>query len=72
MIDNQIKIFYNKKVSYSINFNEEKSQILKVMRGVSFQDVEKALKKGNLIKDIKHFNKVKYSHQNLLRATAFS
>jgi hypothetical protein len=65
-IDNKVKVFYNNKVSYSINYSEEKNQILKTIRGLNFDDVLESLKKDNLVKDLKHFNTKKYFHQFLL------
>lgn len=38
----------------SIRFNEEKNQLLKATRGVSFDDVEDAIDAGNLLADIAH------------------
>ena len=51
-------------MAYSINFNEEKNQLLKATRGVCFEDVIDALEKKRLIADISHPNK-KYVHQRL-------
>jgi hypothetical protein len=39
---------------FSIKFNEEKNQLLKATRRVSFEDILDALKKGNLLADIAH------------------
>ncbi|MBU2632098.1 toxin [Patescibacteria group bacterium] len=41
-------------MAFDINFNEEKNQLLKAMRGVSFEDVLEALKKEKLLADILH------------------
>lgn len=41
-------------MAFSIKFNEEKNQLLKAMREVSFEDVLEALKKGKLLADIAH------------------
>lgn len=42
---------------FSIGFNEEKNQLLKATRGISFEDVLQALKTGNLLADIVHPSK---------------
>jgi hypothetical protein len=41
-------------MAFSIKFNEEKNQLLKATRKVSFEDVLEALKKGNLLANIAH------------------
>ncbi|OGG15514.1 hypothetical protein A3D77_06735 [Candidatus Gottesmanbacteria bacterium RIFCSPHIGHO2_02_FULL_39_11] len=41
-------------MAFSIKFNEEKNQLLKATRRVSFEDVLEALKKKNLLADIAH------------------
>jgi len=38
----------------SIRFNEEKNQLLKATRRISFEDVIEALKSGQLLADIAH------------------
>lgn len=51
---------------YLINFNEEKNQLLKVARKVSFDEVVNALEEGRLIAHLEHFKKKKYPNQYLL------
>lgn len=43
-------------MAFSINFNEEKNQLLKVTRKICFEDVIEALKFGQLLADINHPN----------------
>jgi hypothetical protein len=51
-------------MAFSIRFNEEKNQLLKATRRVSFEDVLEALKDGNLLADIAHPSQ-KHSLQRL-------
>ena len=51
-------------MAFSIKFNEEKNQLLKVTRSVSFEDVLEALKKGKLLADLAHPNQ-KHPSQRL-------
>jgi hypothetical protein len=51
-------------VAFSIKFNEEKNELLKATRDVSFEDVLKAIKSGKLLDDIAHPSQ-KRSHQRL-------
>ena len=41
-------------MAFTIKFNEEKNQLLKATRDISFEDVLQALKEGNLLADISH------------------
>lgn len=41
-------------MAFSIKFNEEKNQLLKATREISFEDVLEALKMGKLLADIAH------------------
>ena len=41
-------------MAFNISFNEEKNQLLKATRGISFEDVLEAFKKGKLLADIAH------------------
>ena len=41
-------------MAFSIRFNEEKNQLLKVTRKICFDDVISAIKKGELLADIDH------------------
>lgn len=51
-------------MAFAIKFNEEKNQLLKATRKISFEDILKALKEGNLLADISHPNH-KHSHQRI-------
>ncbi|HUD44534.1 MAG TPA: toxin [Patescibacteria group bacterium] len=51
-------------MAFSIKFNEEKNQLLKATRRVSFEDVLEALKKKKLLADIAHPSQ-KHSRQRL-------
>lgn len=49
---------------FNLNFNQEKDQLLKATRGVSFEDVINALEKRKLIRD-KRNPSSKFSHQRI-------
>jgi len=51
-------------MSYSINFNEEKNQLLLATRGVSFEKVIELISENGLLADLAHPNK-KYINQRL-------
>lgn len=51
-------------VAFSITFNEEKNQLLKATRRISFEDILSAIKKGDLLQDIAHPSQ-KYPKQRL-------
>lgn len=51
-------------MAFGITFNEEKNQLLKATRSISFEDVIEALKKGQLLADIAHPSQ-KHHHQRL-------
>lgn len=51
-------------MAFSIRFNEEKNQLLKATRGISFEDVLKALEKEKVIADISHPSQ-KHPHQRI-------
>ncbi|HVA97082.1 MAG TPA: hypothetical protein VND99_05500 [Candidatus Acidoferrales bacterium] len=51
-------------MAFSIGFNEEKNQLLKATRRVSFEDVIEALKERQLLADIAHPS-LKHSQQRL-------
>lgn len=65
MIDTVLVFSYNATVKFSINFNEEKNQLLKASRGICFDDIVDALEDGKLVANIRHFKKVKYPNQFL-------
>jgi hypothetical protein len=41
-------------MAFGINFNEEKNQLLKAMRGIGFDEIVEAIGKGGLLADIVH------------------
>lgn len=51
-------------MAFSIKFNEEKNQLLKATRNISFEDVLKALQEEKLLADTSHPSQ-KYSHQRV-------
>lgn len=51
-------------MAISIRFNEEKNQLLKVGRSISFEEIRDAIEGGNLLADIAHPSQ-KYRHQRL-------
>ena len=51
-------------MAFDIHYSEEKNQLLKATRGVSFDDAIIAISNGALIDDIAHPNK-KYVHQRI-------
>lgn len=51
-------------MAYSIKFNEEKNQLLKATRRISFEDVLELLRLGQLLADIAHPSR-KHPHQRL-------
>lgn len=48
-----------------INWNPNKNQQLLLERGISFEDIEFAMKSGSLLDDIKHPNSKDYPHQRM-------
>ena len=48
-----------------INWNEEKNQLLKIQRGVCFDDVLEKILKGEILAKKSHPNKEKYPHQKI-------
>ncbi len=51
-------------MAFRIKFNEEKNQLLKATRGVSFDTVIISIKEGGLLADIHHPN-LKHSKQKI-------
>ncbi len=47
------------------DWNDEKNELLKKVRGVSFEQVELAIASGNLVDRIKHPNLIKYPDQKI-------
>ena len=52
-------------MNYNFDYSEEKNLILKVTRGVGFEDIIEAIEKGNVLDDIGHFNRKKYPNQKI-------
>lgn len=44
-------------MAFRINFNEEKNQLLKATRGIGFDEIIAAMRKGDLLADIAHPSK---------------
>ena len=59
-------IEYNKIVNPRVVYNEVKNLILKETRGVCFKDVIEAIKKGQILDDLKHKDSKKYPRQRIL------
>lgn len=51
-------------MAYGIAFNEEKNQLLKATRGISFDDIIDILEMGKILDDIAHPGK-KHFHQRM-------
>jgi hypothetical protein len=51
--------------SCDFDWNKEKEKILQQTRGISFHTIVKAIKGGNLITIIDHYNPEKYPHQKI-------
>src|SRR6266567_3769139 len=51
-------------MAFKIKFNEEKNELLKAMRDVSFEEVQDAIEKDKLFADIAHPSN-KHPHQRL-------
>ncbi|HMK60788.1 MAG TPA: hypothetical protein VK452_06550 [Dissulfurispiraceae bacterium] len=49
-----------------INWNSEKSQILKEIRGICFEDIVFYIKKGHFLNDYEHPNQKKYPGQRIM------
>ncbi|MCA9343046.1 toxin [Candidatus Saccharibacteria bacterium] len=41
-------------MTFGIRFSEEKNQLLKVVRGVGFDEILESIERGNLLADISH------------------
>ena len=57
--------YYNIVVSYDFDYSKEKDSVLRDTRGIGFSDVIDAIKKGNLLDNIDHFNKKRYLKQKI-------
>ena len=51
-------------MTFTMKFNEEKNELLKVTRNISFEDVLDAIEKDKLLADITHPSKM-HSHQRI-------
>ncbi len=49
-----------------INWNTEKSRILKKFRGISFEDIVYYIEKGDVLYDYEHPNQKRYSGQRMM------
>jgi len=49
-----------------INWNNEKSQMLKALRGICFEDIVFYIEKGDVLQDYLHPNQKKYPEQRIL------
>jgi uncharacterized DUF497 family protein len=49
-----------------INWNTEKSQMLKALRGICFEDIVFYIEKGDVLQDYLHPNQKKYPEQRIL------
>jgi len=49
----------------AIRFDNEKNKLLKIERGVCFEDVILAIENGDLLDDIEHYNREKYPYQDI-------
>lgn len=47
------------------DWNDKKNEVLKKVRGVSFEQVELAIASGDLVDRIKHPNPARYPNQNV-------
>lgn len=63
-IDNRCTVIYNVHMAFDISFSEEKNQLLKVTRGVSFEQIKDLLGTASLLADIIHPSK-RYLHQRV-------
>lgn len=44
-------------MAFSINFNEEKNQLLGATRGITFEEIVESIQAGGLLADIAHLSK---------------
>lgn len=52
-------------VEYYFDWNEEKNALLKIQRGIGFEDVVAAIEDGRLLDIMQHPNKGKYPGQDM-------
>lgn len=53
-------------MTFRIEYNQEKNQLLRQTRGVGFEEVIEALFKNKILDDIEHKNPKRYPNQRLL------
>jgi hypothetical protein len=57
---------YNRHTSMKyFDWNDDKNELLKKVRGISFEEVELAISSGDLVDRIKHHNPMKYPNQKI-------
>lgn len=49
-----------------VRFNKEKNELLKLQRGINFDDISEIIKNNSQIKTIDHPNKKRYPKQKIL------
>lgn len=64
VLTDDVHIFNIIVVAFSINFNEEKNQLLKATRSVGFEEIIDAISRGDLLADVAHPSQ-KHSNQRL-------
>lgn len=52
-------------MEYKYDYSPEKNSFLREVRGIGFSDIIAEIKQGNLLADIDHFNKKRYSNQRI-------
>jgi len=59
-------VIHSPQVKKPFEWNQEKNQILKTQRGITFEDVVTAIEEQRVLNCINHPNPKKYPHQKLL------
>lgn len=52
-------------MNYNFDYSKDKDLILKDTRGIGFEEVIEAVKKGDVLDDIDHFDKKRYPSQRI-------
>ena len=52
-------------MKFIYKWNEEKNELLKKTRNISFEEIVIYLEKGNIFKELEHHNKDKYPNQRI-------
>lgn len=65
-IDKVCTIGILSRVRYIFDYSEEKNLLLKEARGIGFEDIIRAIEKGQLLDNIDHFDRKKYPNQKIL------